>query len=54
VVSPTTIIIFKVGEAIRIKILGGNKIIVHPINKVSSNKQGPLPTTTTTQLSFSS
>jgi len=36
-VSPTTIIILKVGEAIKIKILGGIKIVVHPIIKVFSN-----------------
>jgi len=37
VVSPTTIIILKVGEAIRIKILGGTNIVVHPTSKVLSN-----------------
>jgi len=37
VVSPTIIIILKVGEAIRIKILGENKIMVHPTSKVLSN-----------------
>jgi len=37
VVSPTSIIILKIREAIRIKILGGIKIVVHPIIKVLSN-----------------
>jgi len=37
VVSPTTIIILKVRESIRIKILGGIKIVVHPTSKVLFN-----------------
>jgi len=45
VVSPTIIIILKVGEAIGIKILGGKKIMVHLISKVISkgnNNNNPL------------
>jgi len=43
VVSPTTIIILKVEEAIKIKILGGIKITVHPTTKVlSNNNNNPL------------
>jgi len=37
VVSPTKIIILKVEEAIKIKILGGIKIVVHPKTKVLYN-----------------
>jgi len=37
VVSPTTIIIVNVGEAIIMKLLGGIKIVVHPTSKVLSN-----------------
>jgi len=37
-VSPTIIIILKVGEAIKIQNLGGNKIVVHHLtSKVLSN-----------------
>jgi len=42
VVSPTIVIILKVGEAINIKILDGIKIIVHPICKVLFQQQQPL------------
>jgi len=43
VVSPKIIVILKVGEAIRIKKLDGNKIVLHLTSKVISNNNNNHP-----------